>query len=68
MIVADDHRWDHVSAVPSHPPFLQTPNLDALAARGQRATNAFVTTALCSPSRATFLSGSSPRSTACRTT
>jgi arylsulfatase A-like enzyme len=57
MIVADDHRWDHVSAVPGHPAFLRTPNLDALAARGQRATNAFVTTALCSPSRATFLSG-----------
>lgn len=57
MILSDDHRWNHLSCVPGHPEFLNSPNLDALAARGVVATNAFVTTALCSPSRATFLSG-----------
>ena len=57
MIVSDDHRWDHVSYHPDHPPFLSTPNLDRLAAQGMVGSNAFVTTALCSPSRGTFLSG-----------
>ena len=57
MIVSDDHRWDHVGFHPDHPDFLETPNLDRLAAQGTIATNAFVTTALCSPSRGTFLSG-----------
>jgi N-acetylglucosamine-6-sulfatase len=38
-------------------PFLKTPAIDALAGSGVRFDNAFVTTSLCSPSRATFLSG-----------
>ncbi len=57
VIVSDDHRWDHVSYHPDHPPFLSTPNLDRLASQGMVGRNAFVTTALCSPSRGTFLSG-----------
>ena len=57
MIVSDDHRWDHVSYHPAHPPFLSTPNLDRLAGQGMVGSDAFVTTALCSPSRGTFLSG-----------
>ena len=38
-------------------PFLKTPNLDRLAAEGVRFANAFCTTSLCSPSRASLLSG-----------
>ena len=55
FILTDDHRWDALSAM-GHP-FLQTPNLDRLADEGILFENAFVTTSLCSPSRASFLTG-----------
>jgi len=55
FILTDDHRWDAMSCA-GHP-FLHTPNIDRIAKEGVRFTNAFVTTALCSPSRATFHTG-----------
>jgi len=55
FILTDDQRWDELSCE-GHP-FLNTPNLDRLAAEGARFANMFVTTSLCSPSRASFLSG-----------
>ncbi|MFH1138174.1 MAG: sulfatase-like hydrolase/transferase [Pseudomonadota bacterium] len=55
FILTDDHRWDHLGCQ-GHP-FLQTPHLDRLAAEGVLFENAFVTTSLCSPSRASFLTG-----------
>jgi arylsulfatase A-like enzyme len=42
--------------------WMRTPGLDRLAAEGVRFTRAFVTTSLCSPSRASFLSGRWARS------
>ncbi len=38
-------------------PFLQTPNMDRLAREGAHCKNTFVTTSLCSPSRASMLTG-----------
>lgn len=55
MILTDDQRWDCMSCA-GHP-FLKTPNMDRIAVEGVRFANAFVTTSLCSPSRASFLSG-----------
>ena len=55
VIITDDQRWDALGCL-GHP-LLKTPNLDRLAAEGARFANAFVTTSLCSPSRATMLSG-----------
>ena len=55
VIITDDQRWDALGCL-GHP-LLKTPNLDRLAAEGARFANAFVTTSLCSPSRATMMSG-----------
>ena len=55
LILADDHRYDALGFL-GHP-FLKTPHLDALAREGVHFKNAFVTTALCSPSRASILTG-----------
>jgi N-acetylglucosamine-6-sulfatase len=55
FILSDDHRFDMMSAM-GHP-WLKTPNLDRMARGGTVFENAFVTTALCSPSRASVLTG-----------
>lgn len=54
LILTDDHRYDALGFM--HP-FLETPNLDAMASEGVHFKNAFVTTSLCSPSRASILTG-----------
>ena len=56
FILTDDHRYDALGFMRPQT-FLRTPNLDAFAREGAHLKNAFVTTALCSPSRATILTG-----------
>ncbi|TEX49631.1 MAG: hypothetical protein B7C55_12795, partial [Actinomycetales bacterium mxb001] len=56
VILSDDHRADHLGRTGAVP-FLQTPVLDAMAASGLTFSHAYCTTSLCSPSRASFLTG-----------
>ena len=55
FFLTDDQRWDGMSCAGNA--ILQTPNMDRIAGEGVRFENMFVTTALCGPSRASFLTG-----------
>ena len=55
FILSDNFRWDCMGFM-GHP-FIETPALDRLAEEGIVFSNAFNTTSLCSPSRATILTG-----------
>lgn len=55
FILCDDLRPDALGCYGSA--HVRTPNIDAIAADGVRFANAFCTTSLCSPSRASILTG-----------
>lgn len=55
-ILLDDQRYDAMGFLKGQP-FLKTPNMDSIAGNGVYLPNAFVTTSLCSPSRASILTG-----------
>lgn len=56
FILTDDHRYDFMGFT-GKLPWLRTPNMDRLYKEGAWFKNAFVTTSLCSPSRASILTG-----------
>lgn len=56
FILTDDHRYDFMGFTKKLP-WLNTPNMDKMAREGAYFKNAFVTTSLCSPSRASILTG-----------
>lgn len=63
VVITDDQRFDALGVVQKEQgdaarfPWLETPNLDRLAAEGTRFRNAFVVLSLCAPSRAAMLTG-----------
>ncbi|MDY0960464.1 sulfatase [Sphingomonas sp. CFBP8993] len=56
VVLTDDHRYDAMGFMNAQD-FGDTPTLDRLAREGTHFRNAFVTTALCSPSRASIFTG-----------
>ncbi len=60
LILTDDQGWGELSVAGA--PDLDTPNLDRLAAEGMRLTNFYANCPVCSPSRASLLTGRYPES------
>ncbi len=58
FVLIDDLGWSDLSCFGST--FYETPNLDRLAAEGVRFTNAYAAAPVCSPTRASILSGKYP--------
>jgi N-acetylglucosamine-6-sulfatase len=57
LVLSDDHRYDFIGFMEEAPTFLETPNMDRMARQGAHLVNAFISTSLCSPSRASILTG-----------
>ena len=57
LIVSDDHGREAVGCYATGHSTIKTPHIDQLAANGTRFSNAFCTTASCSPSRSVLLTG-----------
>ena len=55
LIVVDDLGWNGLGCTGSA--FYETPNIDHLAARGMRFTQAYSSAPVCSPTRAVLLTG-----------
>ena len=58
FLIADQHMVDALSCAGN--PYVKTPNLDRLAARGMRFTRSYVAYPLCVPSRASLFSSRMP--------
>ena len=59
FVLVDDQPFDAVGFSGRYP-FLKTPNIDRLKNEGAHVENFFVTQSICSPSRASFLTGTYP--------
>lgn len=59
FVLVDDQPYDALGIYDRYP-FLETPHMDQLAMEGVNFTNYFVTQSICSPSRASFLTGTFP--------
>ena len=62
FILADDLGWADTSLY-GHTQFYQTPNIERLAKRGMTFSRAYANSAICSPTRASVLTGRTPART-----
>lgn len=58
LLLADDLGWTGLGCFGSD--FYETPNLDTLAQRGVKFTNAYAACTVCSPTRASIMTGKYP--------
>ena len=58
FFLLDDMGWKDLGCFGS--PFYETPNIDKLAAQGMRFTNAYAACPVCSPTRASIMTGKYP--------
>jgi hypothetical protein len=58
LVLVDDMGWRDLGCYGSQ--FYQTPNIDRLAREGARFTDAYATAPVCSPTRASLLTGQHP--------
>jgi len=63
-ICTDQQRYDTIRALGNRR--INTPNLDRLVRSGVTFTHAYAQSPICTPSRASFLTGRYPRTTRCR--
>ncbi len=63
-ICTDQQRWDTLGCYGN--PYVHTPNLDRLAAQGVLFEHCYCQSPVCTPSRASFLTGRYPRTNRCR--
>lgn len=61
FFITDDIGWNDLGCYGNK--FVKTPNLDAMAERGLRFTNAYLTISSCSPSRCSIISSRYPHNT-----
>ena len=58
LIMTDQHRWDYLGCAGAD--FVDTPNIDRLAASGVRFTKAFTNAPVCAPARIGLATGMHP--------
>ena len=63
-ICTDQQRWDTLGCYGN--PYVHTPHIDRLASEGVLFERCFSQSPVCTPSRASFLTGRYPRTTRCR--
>lgn len=63
-VCTDQQRADTIHALGN--PHIHTPHIDGMTARGTAFTRAYCQSPVCTPSRASFLTGRYPRTTRCR--
>ncbi|WP_264210683.1 sulfatase-like hydrolase/transferase [Leisingera thetidis] len=64
LIIMDDEHSGNALGCAGHP-FVKTPNLDRLAARGTRFRDAYTNSPICVPARAALVTGEYPHKTGC---